>query len=799
MERVRQGDAFQIPDGNTLPAEAEWERSILKAQGIRSLLIVPMGFVEHQTAFIGFENVREASEWRPEDIGLLRVIAQLMGDAIGRQRSQNALEQSPQYQNTNLEKDKRYNRLIEALPAIFYRYSQRKGASYWSPQVEDILGFSQQDLLERPFLWHEAIHPDDLSMVDRAIADFEVGKAINLSYRIRNIDGAWHWFNDRSIGRLDVEGDVAIEGIAFDITVQKSMEESLRESEQRYRGVVEDTPVLICRFLPGGEITFVNKAYCQYFEKTAEELVGSNFLTLIPDKDRKNVMRNINALTINASTQSHDHRVVTREGIIRWQRWTNRALFDHEGHAIAFQAIGDDITERKRIEALVEYQATYDALTDLPNRRLLLDRLAQALVHCRRRGYKGALLFLDIDRFKDINDSLGHLVGDELLREVSRRLNEKLREGDTSARLGGDEFVILLPEVGDTPEKAAQHAQLIAEKIQTALSSVFTIHNHEMQLTVSIGITMFPMDNDTADDIVRQADTAMYRAKKEGRNTIRFFLPRMQLAAEERLRMQNDLRQALVHGELHLHFQPQVDISGNILGAEALLRWTHPERGNIAPVHFIPVAEETGQILAIGKWVLSSALSQLKDWTHNFAESPIHKLAINVSPRQFRASDFVLQIERVLGETGADPNQLTLELTENIFIENLEDTVQKMEALRRLGVRFSIDDFGIGYSSLAYLKRLPVDEIKIDRSFISDIITDPSDANLVETIINMAEHLGLGVVAEGVETEEQLEFLREKGCRLFQGYHFSRPRPAEDFEALIRKPTAYSVDSSYPE
>jgi EAL domain-containing protein (putative c-di-GMP-specific phosphodiesterase class I) len=259
------------------------------------------------------------------------------------------------------------------------------------------------------------------------------------------------------------------------------------------------------------------------------------------------------------------------------------------------------------------------------------------------------------------------------------------------------------------------------------------------------------------------------------------------------------LRQALLRGELHLHFQPQVDASGNIFGVEVLLRWQHPERGNIAPVNFIPVAEETGQILAIGEWVLDSALSRLKAWTDNIAESPIRNLAINVSPRQFREADFVLQIERVLGKTGADPNRLTLELTEGIFVENLEDTIQKMGALKRLGVRFSIDDFGTGYSSLAYLKRLPLDEIKIDRSFICDITTDPSNANLVETIIKMVEHLGLDVVAEGVETEEQLDFLWAKGCRLFQGYHFSRPQPEEDFEELVRKPTKYSIGPSNAE
>lgn len=455
---------------------------------------------------------------------------------------------------------------------------------------------------------------------------------------------------------------------------------------------------------------------------------------------------------------------------------------------MAYQSMGEDITERRKAAELIEHQATFDTLTDLPNRRLLLDRLMQALARCRRHGHQGALLFLDLDQFKHINDSLGHPVGDALLQEVSRRLKKSLREEDTSARLGGDEFVVLFSELNDNPKQAAQQAQAGAEKIQSRLAAPYTIHNHELHITASIGIAMFPMKDEDADDIVKYADTAMYRAKEAGRNTIRFFLPSMQLAAQERLRLQNDLRQALLRNELQLHFQPQVDTYGNIIGAEALLRWQHPERGNIAPICFIPMAEETGQILTLGEWVLESALYRLKAWTDNIAESSLRNLAINVSPRQFRQEDFALQVKRILDLTGADPHRLTLELTEGILLENLEDTTHKMRTLKRLGIRFSIDDFGTGYSSLAYLKRLPLDEIKIDRSFVCDITTDPSDANLVETIITMAEHLGLEVVAEGVETEEQLEFLRGKGCRIFQGYYFSKPRSVEDFAKLLSEP-----------
>jgi len=1034
MEKVSQGEVLQINDISALPAQAEPERSTFEAQGIRSLLIMSMGPVGCPTGFVGFDNVHQACDWRPEDIDLLRVVSRLMGDAMERHHSHQALQLSVQRQKAILENipdiawlkdtdsrfvhvnepfarscgipadeligktdldiwpqdlatqyrqddaevmrmrrrkrikerltdknlgerivetiktpvfdsygrvigttgiarditeqkqaeraivenEERYRRLVESLPAIVYRYSRSKGASYWSPQVEDILGFSQQDLQENAFLWHDAIHPKDLPVVNEAIAAFEIGKPIDLKYRIEDADGNWHWFHDRSIGRLDVEDEAVIEGIAFDVTNQIRSEHVLQESEQRYRGVVEDTPVLICRFFPGGEITFVNQAYCRYFESTTEELVGRNFLTLIPEEEREVVIRNINSLTVNSPSQSHDHRVIAPDGKTRWQRWTNRALFTKEGHPVAYQAIGDDITERKQAEEalresdsrfrqiaenidvvlwmmspdleqmvyispvyegiwgrtcqslydnphswmdaihaadkervavayntmiqvgifeqeyrivkpdgsvqwvrdhgfpiknedesiyriagfvediterkrtaeLIQRQANFDTLTDLPNRRLLLDRLNQVLASCRRHGHFGAVFYIDLDHFKDINDSLGHPVGDVLLQGVSRRLEKVLREEDTSARLGGDEFVVLFSEVSDNPDRAAQQARAGAEKILAELSAPYTSQDHELHITASIGIAVFPMEDESADDILRHADTAMYRAKEVGRNTTRFYLPSMQLAAEQRLRLQNDMRQALLHGEWQLHFQPQVDDSGHMIRAEALLRWQHPERGYIAPGSFIPLAEETGQILAIGDWVLENVLHQSKAWSDEIAGSPLRNLAINVSPRQFRQSDFVLRFERVLDDTGADPNRLTLELTEGIFVENPEDVIQKMEALKKLGVRFSIDDFGTGYSSLAYLKRLPLDEIKIDRSFVRDITTDPNDASLVETIITMAEHLGLEVIAEGVETEEQLNFLQKHGCRLFQGYYFSRPQPVEKFTDFLRNPVA---------
>jgi len=435
----------------------------------------------------------------------------------------------------------------------------------------------------------------------------------------------------------------------------------------------------------------------------------------------------------------------------------------------------------------LEYQATFDALTDLPNRRLLLDRLHHALALCRRHGHKGGLLFLDLDHFKSINDSLGHGLGDELLAQIARRLQGLLRDEDTPARLGGDEFVVLFPELSDDPQMAAQQARQGAQKIQQALSRPYQVHDNELHITPSIGIVIFPMQDETAEDVLKHADIALYRAKQSGRNTICFFLPNMQELAEARLQLKHDLRLALAREEFLLEYQPQVDVDGRIIGAEALLRWPHPERGAIPPDTFIPVAEQNGQILQIGEWVLRKALQQFNRWAKHGCGPAFNSLAVNVSPIQFHQANFTQRIERILLDTGADPGRLTLEITEGTLVENLEEARRKINRLNRLGVRFSIDDFGTGYASIAYLRRLPLNELKIDRSFVRDILTDSRDASLVETIITMARHMLLNMVAEGVESEAQFEFLRHKGCRVFQGNFFNRPLSADAFTDLLRQ------------
>ncbi len=464
------------------------------------------------------------------------------------------------------------------------------------------------------------------------------------------------------------------------------------------------------------------------------------------------------------------------------------ALEQESGHWLII-ALSRDISERKQAEWQIEHQAHYDALTDLPNRRLLLERLEQELTRAHHRKRLGALLYVDLDHFKMINDSLGHKVGDALVQHVAQCLRNICYEGDTVARLGGDEFAILLTELGASSdqEAALKEIQRMLEATQAALASPCRIDQHQLHITASIGITLFPDNGESADDILRQADIAMSRAKEQGRNNFQFYMPSMQQAVTERHTLEKDLRQALQEGQLELFFQPQISRENKLIGAECLLRWQHPEQGMVSPARFIPVAEDSGLILDVGHWVLQRACTQLKHWQSDPHGPALKRLAVNISPKQFYQADFVAQVRDILIQTGADPSTLELELTEGMLISNIEDAIDKMQALQRIGVHFSIDDFGTGYSSLSYLKRLPVDKLKIDQSFVHDITQDSNDAAIVDTIIAMARHLGLEVIAEGVESALQLEFLRERNCDTYQGFYFSRPLPLDEFMRFVER------------
>jgi diguanylate cyclase (GGDEF)-like protein/PAS domain S-box-containing protein len=463
---------------------------------------------------------------------------------------------------------------------------------------------------------------------------------------------------------------------------------------------------------------------------------------------------------------------------------TISGVIGSDGHISHYVGVFSEITRNKEAEAEIHRLAYYDPLTQLPNRRLLYDRLGQALASCRRNGRYGAVLFLDLDNFKTLNDTLGHDVGDQMLVEVAQRLNDAVREGDTIARLGGDEFVLLLEELSDDANEAAIQAGLIGDKVKALIAAPFLFKDIEFSCTSSIGVSLFFSRDESIDDLLKHADLAMYQAKKDGRNGLRFFDPEMQATLDKHSALEKGLRRALQNQQLRIHYQMQVNSARRVIGAEALLRWEHPEQGLVPPEQFISLAEETGLIVPIGLWVLQAACAQIRKWADTPATSEL-QLAINVSARQFRQPDFVEQVQQALDNNHISPARLKIELTESLVLDNISDTISRMNALKASGVCFSLDDFGTGYSSLSYLKQLPLDQLKIDRSFVRDIVNDSGDTTIVQAIITLGQTFGLHVIADGVETTAQHEFLEQHGCHAYQGYLFGKPLPIDEFNLLM--------------
>ncbi|WP_296947782.1 bifunctional diguanylate cyclase/phosphodiesterase [uncultured Massilia sp.] len=479
-----------------------------------------------------------------------------------------------------------------------------------------------------------------------------------------------------------------------------------------------------------------------------------------------------------------EFRMRHRNGHWVWVQSRGRVVErDAAGNPLRMVGTRCDISARKQAEADIAHLAFYDGLTNLPNRRLLMDRLGHALAKCERNGGYGAVLFIDLDNFKLLNDTRGHDVGDRLLEMVAFRLQQVTRDIDTVARLGGDEFVLLLEDLGTTAVDATEHAELVARKILNALSLAYTLEGQDLRSTPSIGAALFGNAHHVAHDLLRQADMAMYEAKSAGGGAFRFFDPGMQAAVDATTSLETDLRFALARREFELWYQPVVNQMGLMTGAEALIRWRHPRNGLTGPGAFIAQAEKSGLIVGIGDWVLQEACRQLRQWARDPATAGL-TVSVNVSARQFRQEDFVARVLEILAVSGADPRRLKIELTETVLLTDIEDTIVRMQALKQHGIGFSLDDFGTGYSSLSYLQRLPLDQLKIDQSFVRDMLRTPHAASIVQAIVNLSGTLGLHVVAEGVETEEQWERLREIGCLAFQGYLFARPMAPADMAAL---------------
>jgi diguanylate cyclase (GGDEF)-like protein/PAS domain S-box-containing protein len=683
--------------------------------------------------------------------------------------------------------------VLQASDAGTWEWNLRNKVNVWSEQLWRLHGDEEHRLGTTKALWKASVQPDDQRTVYSQVQEAaRNGRKFELEYRV-TVDGQARWHMARGYPVINVEGSVErFLGIVLDITERKLAERSNRIAATAFESQ-EGKTITDAQ----GTILRVNQAFTDITGYSADEAVGQNPRIL---KSGRQDEAYYTAMwdSLNSSGIWQGEIWNRRKSGEVYPEWLSIcAVRSVDGFVCNYVATFTDITQSKRAQDKIEHMASFDALTDLPNRRLMLDRLARALARSQRHERHGALMRIDMDRFKNINDTQGYAAGDQLLVEVAARLNLCIRDGDTVARLGSDEFVVILEDL-DESEAAAVQAEGVARKILQQLGLPYglkVILDDKVQsqrnfiCTASIGITLFRQQLVNCDELMIRADSAMYQAKKAGRNTLCFFDPDMQASVKARSELEADLRVAIDQGQLILHYQPQVDSSGRVTGAEALVRWQHPLRGLVSPAEFISLAEETGLIVPLGDWVLKTACSQLAMWAGDQAMAHL-SLAVNVSAHQFKQSDFVEHLLELMKQTGVRPNRLKLELTESLLLENTDSMIATMHALKAHAICFSLDDFGTGYSSLAYLKRLPLDQLKIDQSFVRDILTDPNDAAIARTVIALGNSMRLAVIAEGVETEGQRDFLETSGCHAYQGYFFSRPLPLEAFEEFVQNKTS---------
>ncbi len=602
-------------------------------------------------------------------------------------------------------------------------------------------------------------------------------------------DGTEYQIADSAAPIKDDNGSIlGIILVFHDVTEEYQLHQQIQNNADRFQHVHAITGAYVWETDADGRITYISEQCHTIKGYRAEQLIGRKLFEYMPE-DKKTQLKDIllNMAKHKQTKFSLRLKNTLPDGRVVWEQIRGGGLFDENQTLIGLRGAGISITEQVEAEERIKKLAFFDPLTHLPNRRMFLDRLKNAVTAAMRHHKFGAILFIDLDHFKNLNDSLGHDIGDELLKQIAQRLRTQLRGEDTAARLGGDEFIILFTELGDTEDSAIAHAHIVTEKIQQALAKEFYLKDHSYHLTLSIGITLFPQPDTEIHDLIKQADTALYRAKAAGRNQYQFFSKEMQEAADQRLTIEKELHSALLQNQLRLYFQPQVNQKQQVIGAEALLRWHHPEKGVLSPAAFIDIAEESSLILKIGDWVLKTAFQYRQQWQQSGLLNEQQKLSINISPKQLRQDSFIPTVIELLEKYQLDGNLFIFEITENVFLYDLDAIIHKINHLRDYGIWFSIDDFGTGYSSLAYLKLLPIRELKIDRNFVKDIGHDTNDQAIIETIIAMAKHMQLQVIAEGVETDLQLTFLHQHGCFHYQGYYFSKPLPQNDFEDFVRQ------------
>jgi diguanylate cyclase (GGDEF)-like protein/PAS domain S-box-containing protein len=655
-----------------------------------------------------------------------------------------------------------------------YEYVNRAFVDFSEIEAADLQGRRLSDISSAQDYERQA------PLLARALA----GETISYERLTPFANRAQRWMQVRLVPERDTEGNVAgVFVLLNDIHSQKENEAAIRHINWVLTSHMENTPMAVMEWDRELRLIRWSRRAEDIFGWTAEEVLGSTLhdWRLVYDDDVplvEPVIREMLSGTRNASTGINRNK--RKDGSVIWCEWHNSVLRDDHGNVLSILSFAQDVSDRVDAQERLETMATHDALTGLPNRILLHRKLTDVLARARQRQKQVAVLFIDLDRFKNVNDSLGHRIGDELLKLISRRLVLALRKGDFLARLGGDEFTVLLENLAE-PDGARQ----VATKLLDVIEQPYWVHGHLVHVSASIGMSLFPDDGEDPDTLLKNADVAMYRAKEAGRNVYQFFTHEMAAHQQEKMTLENALRQAVRSGALSLAFQPKVHIkSGRIVGAEALLRWHDPVLGTVPPARFIPVAEESGLIDAIGDWVLGRACRETQHWAA--AGVPGMTVAVNLSVRQFRDPAMAMRIERIFEQTNVDPRQVEFEVTESSVLYDAETVSRVLQLERELGVRVAIDDFGTGYSSLVHLKHLPIDTLKIDQSFIRDITTDPDDKAITAAIIALAHTLNLDVVAEGVETAEQLAFLTERGCDYYQGNYFSEPIDSAAFIGLVR-------------